>query len=98
MVMRVHGGGCLAYQLHFECFDSQFHVDFTRILPTFYRGGVSYHRPIGSERYALKMLGVYDNDDWLELRGDQFLSQRHRKRIADRNRTTSSGHWPTTEL
>ena len=31
----------------------------------FTRGGVEYHRPCGWMRYAIKVLGKYEDDIWL---------------------------------
>lgn len=45
--------------------DPQFDYDFTRKVDDgtkFYRGGHEYHRPYGWKRYAIKVLGKYEDD------------------------------------
>lgn len=56
------------YHVSKEIFDSSFHFDFRHIDDKgkcFTRGSLKYYRPCGSERYALKVLGKYENDNWM---------------------------------
>eukprot|EP00111_Clytia_hemisphaerica_P007324 TCONS_00021315-protein len=51
-----------------ELLDSSYDYDFCDEDDTnneFYRGGERYYRPIGWKRYALKVNGKYEDDDWL---------------------------------
>lgn len=55
--------------------DPQFDYDFTDVDDTgrtFQRGGMEYKRPIGMKRYATKVGGVYDNDEWLGIDGKSW--------------------------
>ena len=52
--------------------DPQFDYDFCGIDDSgtkYYRGGERYYRPIGWKRFALKVTGRYENDDWLQESG-----------------------------
>ncbi|XP_022620246.1 uncharacterized protein LOC111235950 [Seriola dumerili] len=50
-----------------EFFDPGFDYDFTHLTDTqtYWRGGEKYERPCGFKRFALKVLGKYDDDTWL---------------------------------
>lgn len=57
--------------------DPRFDYDFTHVNDNgkhFYRGGKEYHRPCGWYRYALKVLGKYENDTWLGKPGKRYDS------------------------
>ena len=47
-----------------------------------YRGGYEYHWPYGWKRYAIKVLGRFENDNWLGEKGLWFDS--------------SEGEWPVS--
>jgi len=51
--------------------DPKYDYDFTHIQDQgkrFYRGGIEYCRPCGWKRYAIKVTGKYESDDWLGSR------------------------------
>jgi hypothetical protein len=60
--------------------DEPYHYDFTNISDKgvkFFRGGSTYIRPCGWQRYAIKVKGEYADDIWLEgktPRADQYSS------------------------
>ncbi|CAB3406485.1 unnamed protein product [Caenorhabditis bovis] len=66
--VRLLGGGFSAYKIDPSLFDPPFNFDFRKINDDgkkFLRAGRQYFRPCGSFRYALKVRGRYENDDWL---------------------------------
>ncbi|PAV65271.1 hypothetical protein WR25_09397 [Diploscapter pachys] len=73
LVLRFRGGGFLGYRIEIALFDPKYNYDFTNIKDTgktFTRGGREYFRPIGSRRFAIKVLGQYQDDKWLGSSGD----------------------------
>jgi len=53
--------------------DPKYDYDFTNVQDKgkrFYRGGVEYSRPCGWKRYAIKVIGKYESNDWLDSRGN----------------------------
>ena len=62
--------------------DPPFDFDFTNINTEFYRGGERYYRPCGWQRFAIKVLGKYEDDKWL---GEQGIRQH-----------SSEGEWPVS--
>ncbi|PAV87313.1 hypothetical protein WR25_09424 [Diploscapter pachys] len=67
------GGGFPAYRIEKDLFDPDYNRDFTNVKDTgrtFTRGGREYFRPIGSRRFAIKVLGKYEDDKWLGSSGD----------------------------
>lgn len=67
MVLGVQGGGCMAYEIENSKFAPEWNFDFTGVVDEypFFRGGSLYIRPLGSKRYAIKVFGEYESDDWL---------------------------------
>ena len=89
MVFRIRGGGGaphpLAYYVDDSLLDPHFDYDFTRKVndgTKYFRGGYEYQRPYGWKRYALKVVGKYENDKWLGDPGQRLLS--------------SDGEWPVS--
>jgi ubiquitin len=59
-----------------DLLDSKYDYDFTMINDNgkvYTRGGETYNRPCGWKRIALKVLGKYENDDWLGLNDDKSV-------------------------
>ena len=86
-LLRLRGGGRVEIKLPLNLLDSRYHFDFTGIVDqtTFYRGGMTYIRPCGWYRFALKVDGRYSDDVWLEgkkQRPNQFSS--------------NEGEWPVS--
>uniref|UniRef100_A0AC34G6U4 Ubiquitin-like domain-containing protein n=1 Tax=Panagrolaimus sp. ES5 TaxID=591445 RepID=A0AC34G6U4_9BILA len=74
LLLRLKGGECPAYHICPEMFDPSYDFDFTNVNDqgrNFQRGGKSYVRPIGAKRVAVKVLGKYDNDNWLLSTGSR---------------------------
>ena len=72
LVMRLRGGGCPTYYIDDSLLDPAYDCDFSRKKDdgtAYFRGGRRYHRPYGWTRYALKVLGRYEDDTWLGRRG-----------------------------
>jgi len=68
LALRLLGGGSPLYTLDESLLDRGFDYDFTGTRDDgtkFTRGGYPYYRPYGWRRYALKVLGRYENDTWL---------------------------------
>ena len=85
LVLRVRSGSPVTYYLDDSLMDPRYNYDFTNITDdgtTFYRGDYKYRRPYGWKRYALKVLGRYENDDWLGPLGTRPQS--------------SPGEWPVS--
>lgn len=53
-----------------EFFDTRFDYDFTNLtdVETYHRGGEVYERPCGWQRFALRVLGDYEDNTWLGTR------------------------------
>ena len=61
-------GGGEEFYIDDDLLDPSYDYDFRDILDgnkKFYRGGLEYKRPCGWKRYALKVVGKYENDEWL---------------------------------
>jgi ubiquitin len=59
-----------------DLLDSKYDYDFTMINDNgkvYTRGGETYNRPCGWKRIALKVLGKYENDDWLGSNNDESV-------------------------
>ena len=85
MVLRLCGGGMPTFYVDNSLLDSKFDYDFTRRVDDgkkYYRGGYEYRQPYGWKHYAIKVLGRYENDLWLEEQGQGFES--------------SKGKWPVS--
>lgn len=58
-----------SFKLSKEIFHSRFDYDFRNIVDgpgvRYSRGGVQYRRPIGSDRKALRVAGMFEDDRWL---------------------------------
>ena len=70
LVKRLRGGGGAPAPLVLpeDFMDPAYHYDFTHINDigvSFFRGGHSYKRPCGWQRYALKVDNQYDSSTWL---------------------------------
>ena len=65
--LELEGGGDEFY-IDDDLLDPSYDYDFRDINDEnkkFYRGGLEYKRPCGWKRYALKVIGKYENDKWL---------------------------------
>ena len=85
LVLRLRGGGCPTLYINDSLLDPSYNYDFTRQRDDgkpFYRGGKRYYRPYGWERFALKVLGRYEDDAWLGKAGYRLDS--------------SPGEWPVS--
>ena len=85
LVLRLRGGGMPTYYVDDSLMDPKFDYDFTKQVDDgkkYYRGGYEYQRPYGWNRYAIKVLGRFENDKWLGERGLRFHS--------------SEGEWPVS--
>jgi hypothetical protein len=83
--LRGGGGGIRTFYVDDFLLDSKFDYDFTRRVDDgkkYYRGGYQYHRPYGYKRHAIKVLGRFENDEWLGEQGQRFES--------------SKGEWPVS--
>ena len=72
LVLRLRGGGCEEFHIQDNLLVPQYDYDFTKIKDRgkkFMRGGLEYKRPCGWKRYALKVIGKYENDIWLGAKG-----------------------------
>ena len=73
LVLRLRGGGGYdEFHLPDNLLDPKYDYDFTNIIDKgkkFMRGGLEYKRPCGWKRYALKVKGKYENDNWLGHKG-----------------------------
>ena len=80
LVLRLcGGGGPIRFYIDGSLLDFRFDYDFTRRVDDgkkYYRGGYEYHRPYGWERYAIKVVGKYENDVWLGEQGQRFHSSK----------------------
>ena len=69
VVLRLRGGGPpLSRALNTNELDPRFDYDFTDVKDDgkrYMRGGFGYNRPYGWNRIAVKVVGKYQNDDWL---------------------------------
>ncbi|KAH7707585.1 hypothetical protein AAVH_25176 [Aphelenchoides avenae] len=68
LLLRLVGGCFRFYFTDPEYFDSRFDFDFSDIKvddKVYYRGGKQYQRPLGAKRYAIRVVGQYDDDKWL---------------------------------
>ena len=85
LVLRLRGGGMPTYYVDDSLMDPKFDYDFTNQVDDgkkYYRGGYEYQRPYGWKRYAIKVLGRFENDKWLGEKGLRFHS--------------SEGEWPVS--
>ena len=85
LVIRLRGGGIPTFYIDDSLLDSKFDYDFTKSDDggkKYYRGGYQYQRPCGWKRYAIKVLGRFENDEWLGEQGQRFES--------------SKGEWPVS--
>ena len=86
LVLRLRGGGEPTFYIDDSLLDSKFNYDFTTRARNdgkkYYRGGYQYQRPYGWKRYAIKVLGRFENDEWLGEQGQRFES--------------SKGEWPVS--
>ena len=85
LVLRLRGGGVPTYYVDDSLMDPKFDYDFTKQADDgkkYYRGGYEYQRPYGWKRYAIKVMGRFENDHWLGEKGERFHS--------------SEGEWPVS--
>lgn len=85
LVLMLRGGGMPLYTLDASLLDRGFDYDFTGMKDDgkkYTRGGYPYYRPYGWRRYALKVLGRYEDDTWLGAGGIRVDS--------------SPGEWPVS--
>lgn len=60
--------------------DAEHHYDFTHVNDNgvkYIRGGSTYYRPCGWFRYALNVLGKYENDNWLSDNNSGYVNAYH---------------------
>ena len=72
LVLRMRGGGMPTFYVDDSLMDPKFDYDFTNQVEDgkkYYRGGYEYERPYGWKRYAIKVLGRFENDNWLGEKG-----------------------------
>ena len=72
LVLKLRGGGMPTYYVDDSLMDPKFDYDFTKRADDgkkYYRGGYEYHRPYGWKRYAIKVMGRFENDNWLGEQG-----------------------------
>ena len=85
LVLRMRGGGMPTFYVDDSLMDPKFDYDFTNQVDDgkkYYRGGYEYERPYGWKRYAIKVLGRFENDKRLGEKGLRFHS--------------SEGEWPVS--
>ena len=85
LVLRLRGGGMPVFYVDDSLLDPRYDYDFTHVKDTgakFYRGDREYYRPYGWQRFALKVLGKYEDDVWLGQAGARYAS--------------SPGEWPVS--
>ena len=85
VVLKLRGGGSPSFYINDSLLDPKFDYDFTKRVDDgkrYYRGGYQYNRPYGWKRYAIKVLGRFENDMWLGEQGQRFES--------------SKGEWPVS--
>ena len=85
LVLKLRGGGMPTYYVDDSLMDPKFDYNFTNQVDDgkkYYRGGYEYQRPYGWKRYAIKVLGRFENDKWLGEKGLRFHS--------------SEGEWPVS--
>ena len=69
---RLQGSALIPMILNTELLDPRFDCDFFCVTDDgnqYERGGKIYQRPYGWNRIALKVIGKYDDDDWLGNKG-----------------------------
>ncbi|KAI1712330.1 ubiquitin family domain-containing protein [Ditylenchus destructor] len=72
LVLRLRGGGCQHYYVDNDAYAAKWNCDFRNIKidsASFARGGMAYTRPLGSMRYAVKVLNKYGDNTWLGIGG-----------------------------
>lgn len=77
LVLRLRGGGCPTLFVSPHLFDASYDYDYRNIMidsSVFRRNNFVYNRPLGSRRYAIKVLKKYENDDWLGKNGVRTVS------------------------
>jgi len=77
LLIRLCGGGELLFYLDETQLDKQFNCDFSQVVDNgnrFERGGYTYSRPYGWQRFALKVKGHFDDDRWLGSAGHRHHS------------------------
>ena len=85
LVLRLRGGAMPTYFIDDSLMDSKFDYDFTNKVSDgkkYFRGGYEYQRPYGWKRFAIKVLGRFEDDDWLGEAGRRYHS--------------SKGEWPVS--
>ena len=74
-VLRLRGGGSgpvLPYAFNTDELDPKYDFDFSQVKDDgkrYFRGGFEYSRPYGWKRFAIKVVGRYEDDDWLGPNG-----------------------------
>ena len=103
VVLRLRGGGPpLSRALNTNELDPRFDYDFTDVKDDgkrYMRGGFEYKRPYGWKRIAVKVVGKYQNDDWLgpdgirtgEARGEWPVSY-HGTNMSNANMILKEGY------
>ena len=84
-MLWLRGGGVSTYFIDSSLIDPKFDYDFTNKVSDgkkYFRGGYEYQRPYGWKRFAIKVLGWLEDDDWLGEAGQRCNS--------------SKGEWPVS--
>ncbi|CAH1764054.1 9543_t:CDS:1, partial [Entrophospora sp. SA101] len=97
LVLRLRGGGEVISCLSSDFLHPEYNYDFTNINDNgikHKRGGVSYQRPCGWKRYALKVTGKYDNGDdkWLGTDKDSWPVTYHGTANHNANSIAADGY------
>lgn len=86
MVLRLCGGGrAPTYFIDDSLMDPKFDYDFSNKVSDgvkYFRGGYEYHRPYGWKRFAIKVLGRFEDNNWLGEAGQR--------------RHSCKGEWPVS--
>nr|CAG8578992.1 672_t:CDS:1 [Entrophospora candida] len=97
VILRLRGGGEVISCLSSDFLHPEYDFDFTNINDNgikHKRGGVSYQRPCGWKRYALKVTGKYDNGDdkWLGTGEDSWPVTYHGTANHNANSIAADGY------
>ncbi|XP_078371124.1 uncharacterized protein LOC144654773 [Oculina patagonica] len=110
MVLKLRGGGDMSchtprpYRLETDELDPRYDYDFSKVQDdgkTYMRGGFVYRRPYGWKRLAIKVVGRYENDEWLgpngirtEQASGEWPVSYHGTNIMRANQITKKGFKP----
>ncbi|CAG8605151.1 6628_t:CDS:2, partial [Acaulospora colombiana] len=97
IVRKINVDNVTHYVVDPENLDPEYDCDFTNIKDEgakFVRGGLAYKRPAGWKRYALKVLGKYENDAWLGAgtNGNEWPVSYHGTAYCNANSIADNGY------